>query len=277
MGNPGRPATGGDGSARPPTVADLPAGTRRGRPRSTGELPCGRCHRLVAKIRVHWPDGPVCGACFTDATHTHGTCPDCDQPERMLPGRDAQSRPVCRDCAGITTNLTCARCGSEAERFRAGACIRCTLREDLADLLKPGNDLRLHRLIDILVTTGRPESTYTYLRGARARALFEATGDRRLALTHEGFDALPRSTAAERLRALLVHHRMMPYCGNETLARFEQWTTLPLLPRRATALLRHRAQDRQVPARVRGQAQLLGRSSLRTSTVALRTPPPSAS
>lgn len=232
-----RPATGGDGSARPPTLVNLPERKRRGRPRSPGELPCARCGQLVAKIRVHWPDGPVCGACFTTATHTYGTCPDCDQPERMLPGLDDQHRPVCRDCAGITTNLTCNRCGREVERFRAGSCIRCTLREDLTDLLTPGDDLRLHRLIDVLTSTERPESTYTYLRGARARALFEAIGDRRLPLTHAGFDALPHSTAAEHLRAMLVHHRMLPSRGNETLVRFEQWiaTRITTLPRDGTS------------------------------------------
>lgn len=225
MSNPGRPATGGDGSARPPTLTDLPDRSRRGRPRSTGEMPCARCHQRVAKIRVHWPDGPICGACFTDATHTYGTCPGCDQDGRMLPGQDPEHRPICRDCAGITTNLTCTRCGHEAERFRAGLCIRCTLRDDLTAVLKPRDDLRLRRLIDVLINTGRPESTYTYLRGARARALFQAIGDRRLPLTHEGFDALPHSTAAEHLRAMLVHHRMMPSRGNETLVRFEQWIT----------------------------------------------------
>lgn len=31
---------------------------------------CDRCGGQVAKIRVHWPDGAICGICFTTATHT---------------------------------------------------------------------------------------------------------------------------------------------------------------------------------------------------------------
>lgn len=219
----GRPATGGNGSARPPTLTDLPTPKKRGRPRSSGDYTCGRCHQQVAKIRVHWPDGPVCGACFTEATHSRGKCTNCGET-RMLPGRSPDQEPICRDCADITTALTCTRCKHESERFRGGLCIRCTLTDDLTAVLKPNDDFRLRRLISLLTETGRPESIYTYMRrGTKARALLEAIGDRTLPLTHEAFDALPRSTAAEHLRALLAHHRMMPGRGNENLTRFEQW------------------------------------------------------
>ncbi len=151
----------------------------------------------------------------------------------MLPGRSPNKQPICRDCAGITTNLTCDRCKRESERFRAGICIRCTLADDLTMVLRPGADLRLHRLQGVLTTANRPESIYTYMRkGTKARELLEAIGDRTLSLTHENFDRLPNSTAKEHLRALLVHHRIMPDRGNETLVRFEQWlaakiTSLP--------------------------------------------------
>lgn len=75
--------------------------------------------------------------------------------------------------------------------------------------------------------------------GTKARTLLEAIGDRRLALTHDAFDQLPSSRAAEHLRALLVHHRMMPARGNETLARFEQWiaTRIASLPEDGTGQL----------------------------------------
>ncbi|WP_422933117.1 hypothetical protein [Sinomonas sp. P47F7] len=225
MSNPGgRPTTGGNGSARPPTLENFAPQNKRGRPRSTGSHLCDRCQQHVAKIPVRWPDGAACGACFAQATHTYGTCPDCRE-QRMLPGRaPSTNEPICRDCAGIATDLTCTRCEREAERFRAGLCVRCALADDLTAVLKPGDDLRLHRLMGLLTETGRPESIYTYMRpGTKARDLLEAIGNRTLALTHEAFDALPRSTAAEHLRALLVHHRMMAARGNENLARFEQW------------------------------------------------------
>lgn len=39
---------------------------------------------------------------------------------------------------------------------------------------------------------------------------------------HDAFDSLPRSTAAEHLRALLMHHGMLPRRGPEAVARFER-------------------------------------------------------
>ncbi|MFI7481957.1 hypothetical protein ACH9EU_08765 [Kocuria sp. M1R5S2] len=256
MTDPGRPATGGNGSVRPPTLTDLAPRKKRGRPRSAGQHACDRCHQQVAKIRVHWPDGAVCGACFTEATHTYGTCPHCRE-HRMLPGRSPGREPLCRDCAGITTALTCTGCHREAERFRAGLCIRCALTDDLTAVLNPGDDLRLHRLIKVFAGTQRPESVYTYMRpGTRARALLEAIGARKLALTHEAFDRLPRSTAVEHLRALVVHHRMMPARGNETLARFEHWlaTRITELPEDGTADLIERFATWHHLERIRAQA-----------------------
>ncbi|ANG86740.1 hypothetical protein A8L33_10360 [Microbacterium aurantiacum] len=196
----------------------------RGRARSVGNHTCDRCHRTdVTRIRVHWPDGRICGVCFTTATHTFGTCPDCLEPDRMLPGRNTQGKPNCRHCAGITTQLVCARCGREAERFRAGSCARCVITEDLTALLQPRDNISLHRLIRVLTDADRPESIYTYMRGAKARELLTAIGERRLTLRHDAFDALPRSTAAEHLRALLMHHGMLPQRGPEPVARFERW------------------------------------------------------
>ncbi|MCH6472516.1 hypothetical protein [Sinomonas terrae] len=257
MSDPGRPATGGNGSARPPTLENFAPQNKRGRPRSAGSHLCDRCQQHVAKIRVRWPDGAVCGACFTQATHTYGTCPDCRE-DRMLPGRSpATGEPICRDCAGIATDLSCTRCEREAERFRAGLCVRCALADDLTAVLKPGEDLRLHRLISLLTETGRPESIYTYMRpGTKARQLLESIGNRTLALTHEAFDALPRSAAAEHLRALLVHHRMMTARGNENLARFEQWIAarIDALPDDGTSRLIERFATWHHLKRVRARA-----------------------
>ena len=195
----------------------------KGRPRSGGAHHCDRCQRMVAKIRVHWPDGSICGACFTDAVHTHGDCPDCNQ-HRMLPGRNAANQPICRDCAAITTALTCTRCGEEAERFRGGSCIRCILRDDLAALLRPTTppDLRLKRLIEILATVERPESIYTWMRGQQAHELLTRLGTRDLELTHDAFDALPPTRAVTHLREILTHHRILPE-RNGDIATLERW------------------------------------------------------
>lgn len=226
----GRPATGGNGSARQPTLRGLEPPKRRGRPSATGTLTCDRCGRVdVPKIRVRWPDGSICGICFTGATHTFGTCPECDERDRMLPGRDNDNNAICRDCAGITTQLNCILCGREAERFRGGACARCVVRIDLTKLLRPESDLRLHRLVETLAGVERPESIYTYMRGTRAHALLAMIGSRKLPLTQEAFDQLNPSPAVDHLRALLVHHRMLPERGTvEDVHRFEQWVTARL-------------------------------------------------
>ena len=166
---------------------------------------------MAAKIRVRWPDGPICGICFTNALHTTGTCPLCGH-EGLLPGRNDVGTNICRNCVGISTNMTCDSCGTAAERFRGGHCIRCVLRTDLTSTLKPNAppDLRLKRLINVLVDADRPESVQTWKRGTTAAALLADIGTRSIALSHDAFDTLPTSRAVEFLRELLVHHNMLP-------------------------------------------------------------------
>lgn len=219
--------------ARPPTkgqttrsgVDQVAPPRPRGRPRSSGEHQCDRCHRPVAKIRVRWPDGAICGICFTEAMRTRGRCCMCGQ-ERLLPGRDHNNTPICRDCAGIThPDMTCTQCGTETERFRAGACIRCVLEHDLTQILKPTSppDLRLKRLIQILTSTERPESIYTWMRGKTANQLLTRIGLRQLDLTPDALNTLPYSPAVEHLREILIHHHLMAGTTDRHLAIFERW------------------------------------------------------
>jgi hypothetical protein len=197
---------------------------RRGRPRSTGTRECGRCHHLVPKIRTHWPEGPICGPCFTAAARTYGQCAFCGA-QRLLPGRSATGQDICRDCAGITTNLDCVSCGREAERLRGGHCARCVLTGDLEQILKPHAppDMRIKRLITELAAVPRPESIITWMRNPVTADLLTKIGTRELQLTHDAFDALPASRSREHLREMLVHHRMMPSRGDRQLVRFEAW------------------------------------------------------
>lgn len=214
-----------NGRLRPSTAQTAEPKLPRGRPRSAGDKLCDRCQRLVAKIRVRWPDGAVCGICFTEAMRTHGTCPGCGD-KRLLPGRREDGKSICRDCARITKpEMTCVDCGTEAERFRGGACVRCVLVDDLTSLLKPSDppDLRVHRLIEALVSSPRPESVYTWMRGQMAHSLLVRIGTRELELTEEGLDALPRSPAVDHLRAILVHHRLMVAPADPYVASFERW------------------------------------------------------
>lgn len=160
---------------------------------------------------------------------TRGSCPGCGK-DRLLPGKNSDGSDICRDCAGITTNMTCGGCGTETERFRAGHCIRCVLRADLDTLLQPHSppDLRLKRLTGVLAEADRPESIYTWMRGIRAKELLTGLGTRDLALTHEAFDALPGSLSVEYLREMLIHHGMLPDRDRQ-LAAFERWLATRIL------------------------------------------------
>jgi hypothetical protein len=223
----GRPVRAG---VRRPTLTDLEQPKRRGKPRTSGDLTCDRSGRETAKIRVHWPDGAICGICFTEAVHTYGTCPWC-RSERLLPGRSPQGENICRDCAGIVRPLmTCDQCGTEAERFRGGRCIRCVIEGDLEAILKPNApaDLRLKKLIAALLESRRPESIHTWMQGAKVKQLLTMIGNRELELTHEGFDSLPRSPAVEHLREILVHNRLMEIPADHYLRRFEHWLQVRL-------------------------------------------------
>ncbi|MDI3196033.1 helix-turn-helix domain-containing protein [Pseudarthrobacter sp. AL07] len=72
-------------------------------------------------------------------THRYGQCPLCGA-DRTLPGRTDAGEDTCRECASITTDLTCDNFGREAERFRGGRCITSVLTTNLTELLRP-NDL----------------------------------------------------------------------------------------------------------------------------------------
>lgn len=162
---------------------------------------------MVAKIRVTGPDGAICGIYFTTALRNLGSCSGCGK-ERLLRGKATDGTDICR----VTTHMTCEGCATETERFRAGHCIRCVLRTDLEALLHPHTppDLSLKRLIGVLAAAARPESVYTWMRGANANELLTSLGTRSIALTHESFDALPASRSVEYLREMLVHHGMLP-------------------------------------------------------------------
>ncbi|QTJ66813.1 hypothetical protein HYG77_15240 [Rhodococcus sp. ZPP] len=208
----------------------------RGRPRSTGTLECARCSNLVPKFRVHWPDGAICGACFTTAARTYGPCAFCGD-HRLVPERSSTGAHICRDCAGIATKLDCDQCGREAERLRGGHCARCVLTHDLERILNPSSppDLRIKRLITTLAAVPRPESILTWMRHPTTADLLARIGSRELHLSHPAFDALPPSRSAEHLREMLVHHHMLPSRGDARLARFETWldhrlTTLQPMP-----------------------------------------------
>lgn len=195
----------------------------RGRPRSSGELQCDRCGRATGKIRVHWPDGRICGICYHQATRTFGACDKCGQ-QRLLPGRDV-NKQLCIPCSGITTALTCTRCSTEGERYRHGICARCALHDDLTDLLTPQGPPavpRTRRLIEALCAADRPESIITWKRHPDVISLLTDIGTGRISLNHAGIDAASPGRAREHLRQILIHIGLLP-ARNVDLSYFEAW------------------------------------------------------
>ena len=218
---------------------DQPAGlkprnTQRGRPRTSGDCPCDRCGRSAGKFRAHWPEGGICGICFTTAMRTTGSCPRC-HTQRLLPGPPSQQGgPRCADCAGITDDFHCQQCGYEGEIFRRGTCARCALRNELTEQLltshgPPGNRDAATRLIDSLCAVGRPESIFTWKRSPTVQGLLGGIGGGTIALTHEGLDALDAGRAVEHLRAILVNAQALPD-RDPHLAYFQRWIEAKLAP-----------------------------------------------
>lgn len=210
-----------------------PRNTVRGRPRTSGTATCARCGRMAGKTRATWPEGRICGPCFTAATRTHGTCPGCGE-NRLLPGPpSAVDGPRCAPCAGILHNFHCSRCGHEGEFYRRGICARCALRDDLTALLltNAADPRTATRLVDVLCQADRPESIITWKRSAKVQALLTSVSTGQTPLTHKGLDG-HRTTAgraAEHLRALLAHHGLLPH-QDPYLSRFEAWIDDKLRP-----------------------------------------------
>lgn len=209
-----------------------PRNHKRGRPRTSGDLACDRCGRLAGKLRAHWPEGGICGICFTTAMRTRGTCPGCGE-DRLLPGTNDRGEPVCTDCAGIEGDYHCARCGIEGEIFRQGICARCALHRDLTEQLSPSpdgdNSALAQALVNALCSAHRPESIHTWKRSLIVQGLLTGIGDGTIVASHESLDAQEPSRAVEHLRAILVDVGLLPQ-RDPDLARFERWITAKLDP-----------------------------------------------
>ncbi|WP_436849691.1 helix-turn-helix domain-containing protein [Streptomyces avermitilis] len=91
---------------------------------------CARCGRRASKS-AEWSDGPIFRTCYERAMRDRGRCPCCDT-DRLLPGRDTDGTPTCRDCAGIVGDFFCDRCGFEGLLLGGRLCEHCALADTLA-------------------------------------------------------------------------------------------------------------------------------------------------
>jgi hypothetical protein len=151
----------------------------------------------------------------------------------MLPGRAPShgDQPVCVDCAGITQDYHCSRCGTETEHYRQNTCARCSLRDDLTVLFRvddaQGSEATATKLLGALCAAQRPESILTWLRKTGVRDLLQRLATGEIPLSHEALDQEPNSLRVEHLRSLLTHHKLLPN-RDHYLALFQRWLTSKL-------------------------------------------------
>jgi hypothetical protein len=180
--------------------------------------------------------------------------------ERLLPGRRGDGAALCRDCAGITRDFFCCRCGFEGLLLGRRLCERCTLTDQLAVALDDGTGSvspPLVPLFDALRTMARPKSGLAWLRNPRVRELLADFAGGRIALTHEALHPLPNWRTVAYLRDLLMAcgalptidkqllhhetwlHRQLAELDGQAQARllrqFATWSQLPRLRHRAVA------------------------------------------
>ena len=187
---------------------------------------CGRCGRPRI-VGWQWPDGFVCVSCVRHGVKQRGRCPGCGDHDRPLPGVDDHQRPVCVDCAGITTSFMCATCGAEGEVWFARTCLACSLRRRLTVLLDDGAgevNPSLAPLLEALVAMRDPWHGLIWLGAGHVRQRLAAVATGAVELSHEGFDTLPAGQGREYLRELLVAHGVLP-ARDKYLAAYLRWET----------------------------------------------------
>jgi hypothetical protein len=212
---------------------------------------CARCGRR-AGLAANWPDGPLCRTCHKRAARTYGNCAGCGT-RRLLPGRRGDGAPTCRDCAGITRDFSCGRCGFEGFLLGGRLCERCTLAGKAAAALDDGTghvSAPLAPLLKALTAMQTPDTGLTWIAAAHVRELLSGLATGKVALTHQALAAQPHWRAVAHLRDLLMSCGVLP-AADKQLLHFETWLHRHLADAPAgpsTRLLRQYATWQQLPA-----------------------------
>jgi hypothetical protein len=189
---------------------------------------CARCGRR-APVSANWPDGPVCWTCVERGLQIRGRCIGCGA-ERLLPGRRADGTPVCRDCAGITRDFSCSRCGYEGRLHAGRLCSRCTLADKLRVLLDDGSGIisePLQLLAAHLTAMPSPRAGCVWLTSPQVQALLTGLATSQIPLTHQALAQLPNWRTVAHLRDHLMACGALPAIDKQIL-HFETWLTLRL-------------------------------------------------
>ncbi|MFD9575388.1 hypothetical protein ACFWBI_36915 [Streptomyces sp. NPDC059982] len=186
---------------------------------------CARCGRRAAKS-AEWSDGPICRTCYDRAMRVRGSCPNC-RTDRLLPGLDPAGNPICRDCAAITRDFFCDRCGFEGLLLGGRLCERCTLADTLARLLDDGTGhvaLPLQPLVTTLLKMDRPKSRLIWLRNPNVVRLLRGLATGTIPLTHDELHQETPWRSVAHLRDLLMDSCVLPPVDRQ-LMLYERWLT----------------------------------------------------
>lgn len=219
---------------------------------------CARCGRRAA-LAANWPDGPICRTCYHKAARTRGRCPGCGA-SRLLPGRRADQAPTCRDCAAITRDFFCDRCGFEGLLLAGRLCERCTLAARLTAALDDGTghiSTALTPLFDAVTAMAKPQAGLDWLsNNPQVGRLLTGLATGQIPLTHRALAGLPNWRTVAYLRDLLMSCGALPAIDKQIL-HFETWLHHRLAGpggQPDTAILRQYALWHQL-ARMRRHAQ----------------------
>jgi hypothetical protein len=218
---------------------------------------CVRCGRRAGKS-ANW-EGAICRSCCERAASTYGHCSGCDE-DRLLPGRQPDGTPSCRDCAGITRSFFCARCNFEGRLLGGRLCERCTLSNRMNVALDDGSGRvapALMQLFKLVCGIDKPRSGLNWLDNPQVPELLTALASGQVPLTHEALHELPNWRTVAYLRDLLMssgtlpvldkqllhfqtwlHHRLAEHAGSahhRSLVQFSRWHQVPRLTTRARA------------------------------------------
>lgn len=201
---------------------------------TTTKKPCARCMRSGVRFAKAWPEGSICTRCYQRAMRIVGACAGCGT-ERLLPGLNDDGQPICVDCAGITEDLRCTRCGMEDEPVRVGLCAKCCLADDLEEILDDGSGhiaVHLRPVYEALTTQRHPRSARIWLTVNRpSTELLRDLATGRARLDHTTFTAHPTPSKVNHLRKLLTTLGLLEE-HDPLIERYESWLAekLPLIP-----------------------------------------------
>ncbi|WP_159027794.1 hypothetical protein [Streptomyces pactum] len=153
-----------------------------------------------------------------------GCCPG-SRADRLLPGREATGTPVCRDCAGITRDFFCDRCGFEGFLLGGRLCERCTLANTLGRLLDDGTGhvaTSLQPLVTSLLEMDRPKSRLIWLRNPNVVRLLRGLAAGSIPLTHDGLHQETPWRTVVHLRDLLMDSGVLPRVDRRILL-YQRW------------------------------------------------------